>query len=51
MGILESLPPGLIIFLTWLIVWVAASITILIISVGLGRLLGDFLDGIIGYIK
>ena len=48
MGILDLLPQGLITFLTWLVIWITASAVILIISIGVGRLLGEFLDGIFG---
>jgi hypothetical protein len=48
MGILETLPSGLIELLTWSVLWFAASAVILIISVAVGRLLGEFIDGVIG---
>ena len=51
MGLLETLPQGLIMFLTWLVIWITCSLLILIISIGVGRLLGEFLDGIIGWVK
>jgi hypothetical protein len=51
MGIMSQFPPGLITLLTWTVLWIAASLLILIISIGLGRLLSEFLGGILGWIK
>jgi hypothetical protein len=51
MGIFESLPSGLLTFLTWLVLWIAASFLILILSIFIGRLLGEFVDGILGAVK
>jgi ABC-type antimicrobial peptide transport system permease subunit len=51
MGILSLLPPELITFLTWLVLFISASALILIIAVGFGRLLGGFVDDILGWIK
>ena len=48
MGILDTLPQGLLTLLTWLVIWITASLVILIVSVGVGRLLGEFLEGILG---
>jgi hypothetical protein len=50
-GILELLLPQLITFLTWLVLFISASALILIISVGMGRLLGEFLDVIVGWFR
>ena len=51
MGILSALPPALLAFLTWLVIWLASTITILIISIFVGRLVGEFLEGIMGIAK
>jgi hypothetical protein len=51
MGILDSFPPSIIAFLTWLILWMAACFMILIISLGVGKLLGEFIEGIIGHVR
>ena len=48
MGILDTLPQGLLALLTWLVIWITASLVILIVSVGVGKLLGEFLEGILG---
>jgi hypothetical protein len=48
MGILETLPSGLIELLTWSVLMAAASAVILILSVALGKVLGEFIDGVIG---
>jgi len=51
MGILETMPPQLIELLTWLVLWFAASFVILLISLGVGRLLGEFIEGILGIVR
>ena len=51
MGILNLLPPQLIDFLTWLVLFLASSVTILILSIAVGRLLGGFVEDIMGWIK
>jgi hypothetical protein len=51
MGILSLLPPELIWFLTWLILFVSASALILIIAVMFGGLLGEFVSTILGWVK
>jgi hypothetical protein len=51
MGILEHLPPQLLTFLTWLVLWGSASTLILIVSVGVGKILGEFIADILGWIR
>jgi hypothetical protein len=51
MGILDKLPPDLISLITWIILWGSASILILIISLFIGRLIGDIAESLIGRIK
>jgi hypothetical protein len=51
MGILDLLPPGLISLLTWLILFLAASALILILSIGIGRVLSDLVESLVGWIR
>jgi hypothetical protein len=51
MGILSLLPPELIYFLTWVLYFISASAIILVIAIGIGRLLGGFVDDILGWIR
>ena len=51
MGILSLLPPELITFLTWLVLFVAASAVILILAIGLSKLFGDLSDRIFGMFR
>jgi hypothetical protein len=51
MDLLGQLPPELLQFLTWLIVWFAAGSITLSLCLGLGGLLGTFVSDIIGKIK
>jgi hypothetical protein len=49
--LLSQLPPGLIEFLTWLVLFISASALILVLAVGFGRLVGGFVEDILGWIK
>jgi len=51
MGILNLLPQGLITLLEWLVMFIAASAMILIIAVGIGQLLGNVAEDILGWVK
>jgi hypothetical protein len=51
MGILDSMPQGLVIFLTWFVYWAAACALILILSIAMSKLLGDIVDGLLGWIR
>ena len=51
MGILDTLPPELITLLTWLVMFVSASAVILIISIAFGKILGEFIESIWGWIR
>ena len=51
MGILSLLPPELITFITWLVLFISASALILIVSVMFGGLLGEFVATILGWVK
>lgn len=51
MGILTLLPPELITFITWLVLWLSASALILIIAIMFGGLLGEFVSTILGWVK
>jgi hypothetical protein len=51
MGILSLLPPELITLLEWLVMGITACALILILSISIGKLLGDFITGLIGWIR
>jgi hypothetical protein len=51
MGLVEQLPPELLQFLTWLIVWFAACSIVLALCLGLGRWFGEFVSDVIGRFK
>jgi len=49
MGILESLPPDLITFLTWFLVWLGACVFVLTIAVMTGPLIAGLLESVFGW--
>jgi hypothetical protein len=51
MEIFSLLPPGLVQLLTWLVYFLAGSALILIICIGMGRLLSEFVDSLLGWIR
>jgi hypothetical protein len=51
MGILELLPPELLTLLTWGVVFLAAAALIWIIAAGLGKILGNFVEDILGWVR
>lgn len=49
MGILESLPPDLITFLEWFLVWLGACLFVLTISIMTGPLIAGLLESVFGW--
>lgn len=49
MGILESLPPDLITFLEWFLVWLGACLFVLTVAIMTGPLIAGLLESVFGW--
>lgn len=51
MGILSSLPPELITFLEWFLLWLGACVFVLAVAVLTGPLIAGVVDSIFGWFR
>lgn len=45
------LPQGLVTFMTWLVLFIGASAVVITVAVFVGPILGEFVNGIMGWFR